>query len=60
MVIFDDLCLVESAEGVKDWMIENNLPLQVHNPYDDSIYSLKDKISESETGYHTGSYIIKK
>ena len=60
MIIFDDLCLVESAEGVKDWMIEKNLPLEVHNPYDDSIYSLKDKISESETGYHTGSYIIKK
>ena len=43
-----------------DWMIEKNLPLEVRNPYDDKIYSLEKRVVGSESGFHTGSYIIKK
>tara|TARA_R100001163_G_C5067994_1_gene207635 strand:+ start:1564 stop:2274 length:711 start_codon:yes stop_codon:yes gene_type:complete len=60
MIIFDDLCLFEAAAAVKDWMIEKNLPLEVRNPYDDKIYSLEKRVVGSESGFHTGSYIIKK
>lgn len=60
MVIFDDLCLIESAEATKDWLSDKGLPLEVRNPYDDKIYSLKDRVVESESGFHTGSYITKK
>tara|TARA_B100001939_G_C16903567_1_gene601167 strand:+ start:294 stop:1004 length:711 start_codon:yes stop_codon:yes gene_type:complete len=60
MVIFDDLCLSEAAAAVKDWMIEKNIPLEVHNPYNDKIYSLNEVVTQSESGYYTGSYIIKK
>ena len=60
MIIFDDLCLSEAAAAVKDWMIEKNIPLEVHNPYNDKIYSLNEVVTQSESGYYTGSYIIKK
>ena len=60
MIIFDDLCLIESAEATKDWLDEKGLPLEVRNPYDDKVYSLKNRTVDSESGFHTGSYIIKK
>jgi len=60
MIIFDDLCLIESSEATKDWLSDKGLPLEVRNPYDDKIYSLKDRVVESESGFHTGSYITKK
>tara|TARA_R110000823_G_scaffold271738_1_gene391135 strand:- start:39 stop:755 length:717 start_codon:yes stop_codon:yes gene_type:complete len=60
MIIFDDLCLVESAEATKDWLIERGIPLEVHNPYNDKVYSLENRVIDSESGFHTGSYIIKK
>lgn len=60
MIIFDDLCLSEAAAAVKDWMVEKNIPLEVHNPYNDKIYSLNEVVTQSESGYYTGSYIIKK
>ena len=60
MIIFDDLCLIESAEATKDWLGEKGLSLKVRNPYDDKVYSLKNRVVDSESGFHTGSYIIKK
>jgi len=72
MIIFDDLCLVEAAEAVKDWMAEKGLSYRVFNPYDDQEYEIVKRIGfpteiirnhvdpNSQSGLHTGSYIIKK
>jgi len=60
MIIFDDLCLIESAEATKDWLNDKGLTLEVRNPYDDKTYSLSSRVVDSESGFHTGSYIIKK
>jgi hypothetical protein len=63
MIIFDDICLTEASVAIKDWMIEKKLPLEVHNPYNDEIYSLNERVYDTyvqHPDYHTGSYIIKK
>ncbi len=72
MIIFDDLCLVEAAEAIKDWMTEKGLSYKVFNPYNDEEYEIVKRTGfpteitrnhinpNSQSGLHTGSYIIKK
>jgi O-methyltransferase len=59
-IIFDDLNLTESYEAVKYFLNRENLPLEVYNPYTDELYSLKIPITNTDSGFHAGSYIIKK
>jgi O-methyltransferase len=58
-VIFDDANLTESADAIKDFLKQRNLPIELHNPYDDNIYPLKDPVIDTDSGYHSNSYLIK-
>ena len=70
MIIFDDLCLVEAAEAIKDWMTEKGLSYKVFNPYNDEEYEIIKRTGfpteitrnhvnlDSQSGLHIGSYII--
>jgi hypothetical protein len=59
-IIFDDANLIESAEAIKFFLTREGLPLELHHPYTDEIYSLSNKICLSDSGFEAGSYIIKK
>jgi O-methyltransferase len=59
-IVFDDACLVESLEAIKFFLQRENLPLELINPFTDEIYSLSNPICDSDSGFLTGSYIIKK
>ena len=59
-IIFDDANLIESAEAIKFFLTREGLPLELHHPYTDEIYSLSNKICPSDSGFEAGSYIIKK
>jgi len=60
-IIFDDANLTESFEAIKHFLIRENLPLELHNPYTDEIYSISNgPVVETNSGFHSNSYIIKK
>lgn len=60
-IIFDDVNLIESLEAVKYFMKEKNLPLELHNPYTDELYKIDgEKVCNSNSGFHSNSYLIKK
>lgn len=59
-IVFDDACLVESLEAIKFFLQRENLPLELINPFNDQKYSLASPICDSDSGFPTGSYIIKK
>ena len=59
-IIFDDLNLKESYKAIVDFFNQENLPLEVYNPYTDEIYSLNHPVTDTDSGFHSGSYIIKK
>lgn len=60
-IIFDDANLKESYEAIKEFMVRKNLPLELHNPYTDKLYRIdQDKVVDSDSGFHSNSYIIKK
>jgi len=59
-IIFDDACLIESAEAIKVFLTREGLPLELYHPYTDEIYSLSAPINQSDSGFAAGSYIIKK
>jgi O-methyltransferase len=59
-IIFDDACLIESAEAIKVFLTREGLPLELYHPYTDEIYSLSAPINQSDSGFEAGSYIIKK
>lgn len=59
-IIFDDLNLKESYEAIKHFFNKENLPLEVYNPYTDELYSLESPVTNTDSGFHAGSYIIKK
>ena len=58
-IIFDDANLTESADAIKDFLESKNLPIELHNPYNDIIYPLKDHVIDTDSGYHSNSYLIK-
>lgn len=59
-IIFDDANLVESYEAIKYFMIKKNLPLKLHNPYTDELYSISDgPVVDTNSGFHSNSYLIK-
>jgi hypothetical protein len=59
-IVFDDACLIESAEAIKVFLTREGLPLELYHPYTDEIYSLSAPINQSDSGFEAGSYIIKK
>ena len=59
-IVFDDACLIESAEAIKVFLTREGLPLELYHPYTDEIYSLSAPINQSDSGFAAGSYIIKK
>lgn len=60
-IIFDDANLKESFEAIKDFLIRENLPLELHNPYNDELYSISEgPVTDTNSGFHSNSYIIKK
>lgn len=58
-IVFDDLNLQESYRAIKDFLIRENLPLEVYNPYTDELYTLDTPIIDTDSGFHAGSYMIK-
>jgi hypothetical protein len=58
-IVFDDLNLQESYRAIKDFLVRENLPLEVYNPYTDELYALDTPIINTDSGFHAGSYIIK-
>ena len=59
-IIFDDACLIESMEAIKEFIKSKNLPYELHHPITDEMYSLNTKITDNDSGFPDGSYIIKK
>ena len=60
-IIFDDANLKESFLAIKDFMIRENLPLELHNPYTDELYRIdKEPAVDTDSGFHSNSYLIKK
>jgi O-methyltransferase len=56
-IIFDDANLRESFQAIKDFMIRENLPLELHNPYTDEIYKIDGgKVVNSDSGFHPISF----
>ena len=42
-------------------MIRENLPLELHNPYTDELYRIdKEPAVDTDSGFHSNSYLIKK
>ena len=59
-IIFDDANLTESFQAIKDFMIRENIPLELHNPYTDKLHRIDgEKVVDSDSGFHSNSYIIK-
>lgn len=60
-IIFDDANLKESFEAIKDFMVRENIPLELHNPYNDESYPInKGPVVETDSGFHSNSYLIKR
>lgn len=60
-IIFDDANLKESFEAIKDFMIRENIPLELYNPYTDKVYKIDgNPVTNTDSGFHSNSYIIKK
>lgn len=59
-IVFDDANLIESFEAIKFFLIRENLPLELFNPYTDQPYTFDNPICGSDSGFEAGSYIIKK
>jgi O-methyltransferase len=59
-IIFDDLCLYESKDAVYDFLLKKNLPLEVIDPVTEKVIDLNIPYYESNSGFASGSYIIKK
>jgi hypothetical protein len=60
-IIFDDANLKESFEAIKDFMVREGIPLQLHNPYTDEVYPINEgPVIDTDSGFHSNSYLIKK
>jgi hypothetical protein len=60
-IIFDDANLTESVAAIREFLMKANLPLELHNPYTDEVYSIDDgEVAQTDSGFHSNSYIYKK
>ena len=59
-IIFDDSCLVEAIEAIKTFFNDRNLPLEIIDPIDDQAKNLNYRYTNTDSGFASGCYIIKK
>jgi hypothetical protein len=59
-IIFDDSCLVEAIEAAKTFFKSRELPLEVIDPIDNQIKNLNFRYTDTDSGFTSGCYVIKK
>lgn len=58
-IIFDDSCLYECIDAMKDFFKERGLPNEVFHPETDEVLQLSGSYIGSNSGFPAGCYIIK-
>lgn len=59
-IIFDDSCLYECIDAMKDFFNERNIPHEVHHPITDELVNINNPFTNDNSGFPSGCYIIKK
>jgi hypothetical protein len=59
-IIFDDSCLVEAIEAAKTFFTNRRLPLEIIDPIDDQAKNLYQRYTNTDSGFASGCYVIKK
>jgi hypothetical protein len=59
-IIFDDICLRECRDAMRDFFSERSIPGIVFHPETDEILDLNSSYTSDDSGFPQGCYIIKK
>lgn len=58
-IVFDDSCLYETKDAIRDFFREKNLPNKVLHPVTDEILDLDQTYTNDNSGFPPGCYIVK-